>query len=176
MYSNQGTHRLIDKIDATNEDYWLIRNVKTLSIMYAWAMNIGQRFIIIGEAARMDIKLETGKYKKINKFVNQYDSLTCIDDMEIWKFADEWPRIMVRINPSPNNKGVKFHSLYNIFYAIIVSNWQMLCYINNSLFLVLIDPWNETMCSLWTLDIQSFQYFKRVSFNKLGYWREQGLK
>ena len=46
-------------------------------------MNIGQRFIIIGEAARMDIKLETGKYKKINKFVNQYDSLTCIDDMEI---------------------------------------------------------------------------------------------
>ena len=51
MYSNQGTHGLNDKKDATNEDYWLIRNVKT------W-----QRFIMIREAVQMDIKLETGKY------------------------------------------------------------------------------------------------------------------
>ena len=60
-------------------------------------------------------KLES--IKKINEFVNQYDSLTCIDDMEIWKFADDWPKTMVRINPYPNDKGVKFHALYNIFYA-----------------------------------------------------------
>ena len=46
-------------------------------------MNFGQRFIMIGEAVRMVIKLQTGNYSKINELVNQHDNLTCIDDMEI---------------------------------------------------------------------------------------------
>ena len=61
-------------------------------------------------------------------------------------------RIMVKINPYLNDNGVKFHALYNILYA---SSFQLATFINHSRFLVSIDLQNETVCSLWTVDIQS---------------------